>query len=66
MHRLRGAYRSLFFVEGRIAERIDAVAEEFAGDPLVGKIIAFIRADHKRPLMRPRVKHDAAVDDPVG
>ena len=68
MHRLRSAYRSLFFVEGRIAERIDAVAKEFAGDPLVGKIIAFIRADHKRPLMRPRVKHDAdaAVDDTAG
>jgi UDP-N-acetylglucosamine acyltransferase len=68
MHRLRSAYRSLFFVEGRIAERIDAVANEYSGDPLVGKIIAFIRADHKRPLMRPRVKHDAdaGVDDTAG
>ena len=28
----------------RIADRIDAVAREFADDPLVGKIIAFIRA----------------------
>src|ERR1700689_1572051 len=40
LHRLRGAYRSLFFTEGRIAERIDAVEHEFAGDPLVGKITA--------------------------
>jgi UDP-N-acetylglucosamine acyltransferase len=68
MHRLRAAYRSLFFVDGRIAERIDAVANEFAADPLVGKIITFIRAGHKRPLMRPRVKHDAdaAADDTAG
>jgi UDP-N-acetylglucosamine acyltransferase len=59
MHRLRQAYRSLFFVEGRIAERIDAVAKEFADDPLVGKIVAFIRAGGKRPLMRPRAGQEA-------
>src|ERR1700723_2757073 len=53
MHRLRNAYRSLFFVEGRIADRIDAVEREFGHDPLVGKMIAFIRAGGKRPLMRP-------------
>jgi UDP-N-acetylglucosamine acyltransferase len=56
MHRVRDAYRSLFFVEGRIAERIEAVEREFSGDPLVGKIIAFIRAGGKRPLMRPRTR----------
>jgi UDP-N-acetylglucosamine acyltransferase len=56
MHRLRNAYRSLFFVEGRIAERIDAVEREFAGDALVDKMIAFIRAGGKRPLMRPRTR----------
>src|SRR4029077_18535008 len=54
MHRVRNAYRSLFFVEGRIADRVDAVEREFGGDPLVGKMIAFIRAGGKRPLMRPR------------
>jgi len=54
LHRLRRAYRSLFFVDGSLAGRIDAVAHEFAGDPLVEKIIAFIRAGGKRPLMRPR------------
>ena len=69
MHRLRRAYRSLFFVEGRIAERIEAVEREFADDPMVGKIIAFIRAGGKRPLMRPRDKprgdaaRSAAADD---
>jgi UDP-N-acetylglucosamine acyltransferase len=54
MHRLRRAYRSLFFVEGPLTERIDAIAREFGDDPLVGKIVAFIRASGKRPLMRPR------------
>ena len=64
MHRLRGAYRSLFFVEGRMTDRIEAVAREFADDPMVGKIVAFIRAGGKRPLMRPRDKRH--VEAPAG
>lgn len=59
MHRLRRAYRSLFFVDGRLAERVEAVEREFAGDPIVGKIVAFIRAGGKRPLMRPRARGGA-------
>ena len=59
MHRLRRAYRSLFFVEGRIADRVDALAREFPNDPLVGKIIAFIQAGGKRPLMRPLAKPES-------
>jgi UDP-N-acetylglucosamine acyltransferase len=58
MHRLRRAYRSLFFVEGRLADRVEALARDFADDPLVGKIIAFIRAGGKRPLMRPRTSRN--------
>jgi UDP-N-acetylglucosamine acyltransferase len=54
LHRLRRAYRALFFAEGRIADRIDAIERDFADDPLVGKIVGFIRAGGKRPLMRPR------------
>jgi UDP-N-acetylglucosamine acyltransferase len=65
MHRLRRAYKSLFFVEGRIADRIEAIAHDFAGDPMVGKIVAFARAGGKRPLMRPRARRgaDASPDD---
>jgi hypothetical protein len=33
---------------------VDAVACGFADDPLIKKIIAFIRAGGKRPLMRAR------------
>ena len=68
MHHLRRAYRSLFFVEGRLVERVAVVEREFANDPMVGKIVAFIRAGGKRPLMRPRDKRhvegpDAPADD---
>jgi UDP-N-acetylglucosamine acyltransferase len=60
LHRLRRAYRSLFYVDGRIADRVEAVAREFPDDPMVGKVVAFIRAGGKRPLMRPRDKGMAA------
>jgi UDP-N-acetylglucosamine acyltransferase len=56
MRRLRQAYRALFFAEGRLTDRIEAVAAAYRGDPLVEKIIAFIRVGGKRPLMRPRSK----------
>jgi len=59
MHSLRRAYRSLFFVDGRLSDRIEEVARDFAGDSLVGKIVAFVRAGGKRPLMRPRVRRGA-------
>src|SRR3984885_675516 len=61
MHRIRRAYKSLFFVEGRIADRIEAVAREFPDDPMVGKIIEFIRAGGKRPLMGPRARRGADI-----
>ena len=54
MHRLRQGYRTLFFGEGVFAERIAMIGRDSADDPLVGKIIAFIRAGGKRPLMQPR------------
>ena len=47
------------FVEGRLPDRVEALAHEFADDPLVGKIIAFVRAGSNRPLMRPRTRGNA-------
>ena len=58
MHRLRKAYQSLFFGDGVFADRVDVVAGEFAHDPLVQNIVAFVRAGGKRPLMRPDVKRE--------
>jgi UDP-N-acetylglucosamine acyltransferase len=63
MHRLRRAYRSLFFTQGRLTERVEVLAREFSDDPLIGKIVAFIRAGGKRPLMRPRAKRDGDDSD---
>lgn len=54
IHSLRAAYRALFFSAGTLAERVDAVAQEFAGDVNVQKIVAFIRAGGKRRLTLPR------------
>jgi UDP-N-acetylglucosamine acyltransferase len=59
MHRLRRAYRSLFFVEGRLSDRVEALAHEFADDHLVSKIVAYFRAASTRPLMRPRARRNA-------
>ena len=50
---LRRAYRKLFIGGGRFADRIDLVAREFADNPLVEKIVAFIRSGGKRSLMHP-------------
>jgi UDP-N-acetylglucosamine acyltransferase len=56
LHRLRQAYRALFLGEGVFAERIARAKTEFAEDPLVQKIIAFIRTGGKRPLMHPAMR----------
>ena len=66
LHALRRAYRALFFGAGRFTDRVDAVAREFSGDPLVEKVVAFIRDGDKRPLMQParqRRSHDQRDDD---
>jgi len=57
LQELRRAYRQLFFGEGSFADRVEAVAREFAEDPRVGKVIAFIREGGKRPLMHPRMQN---------
>jgi UDP-N-acetylglucosamine acyltransferase len=49
IHRLRQAYQAMFFGPGTFRERLDRVAAESGADPLVAKIIAFIRSG-TRPL----------------
>jgi UDP-N-acetylglucosamine acyltransferase len=66
LQRLRQAYRTLFLGEGVFADRVEAVASEFADDPAVGKIIAFIRNCGKRKLVQPVAETDATGDDPAG
>lgn len=64
LHKLRRAYRILFFSNGAFADRIEEVAREFADDPMVAKIVAFIRAGGKRALMLPAMRGDERDDDP--
>ena len=54
LHRLRDAYRALFLGEGVFAERIDAVARDFADDPLVAKSLRSFAPAASAPLMQPR------------
>jgi UDP-N-acetylglucosamine acyltransferase len=49
IHRLRQAYEAMFFGAGTFRERLDHVAAQWGADPLVAKVIAFIRAG-QRPL----------------
>jgi UDP-N-acetylglucosamine acyltransferase len=49
IHRLRQAYEAMFFGAGTFRERLDHAAAQNGADPLVGKVIAFIRAG-SRPL----------------
>jgi UDP-N-acetylglucosamine acyltransferase len=49
IHRYREAYRVLFLGDGEFRTRLERVAAEHVGDPLVGKMIDFIRSA-KRPL----------------
>jgi UDP-N-acetylglucosamine acyltransferase len=49
IHRVRRAYRALFFGTGTFCERLDLVAAQNGDDVLVAKMIAFIRAG-TRPL----------------
>ena len=56
IHTLRRAYRTLFGPEGTLKERLADVAEEFAGDENVGKIVAFIREGGDRAICTPRLR----------
>jgi UDP-N-acetylglucosamine acyltransferase len=54
--RLRAAYRLLFSRSDPrvLSERVEALAESFAGDADVALIVAFLRAPSSRPLCAPR------------
>ncbi len=52
IHGLRQAYRALFLVRGHFKERVEAVERGFADDPVVAKVVAFIKAGGSRPLMK--------------
>lgn len=61
LHRVREAYQALFFDEGEFKARFERVAAEYGADPLIGKIVDFIRAG-KRPLTMAIKRGEAGVD----
>jgi UDP-N-acetylglucosamine acyltransferase len=63
LHRLRRIYRMLFLDGGLFTDRLSMVAHDFADDPLVGKIVAFVRVAGKLPLMRPRGRREGGEPD---
>jgi UDP-N-acetylglucosamine acyltransferase len=61
IHRVRAAYRALFFGEGDFRARIERVAAEHGSDSNVAKVIDFIRAG-KRPFTMAIKRNDADED----
>jgi UDP-N-acetylglucosamine acyltransferase len=49
IHHLRQAYQAMFFGAGTFRERFDAVAKAMGDQPLIAKVVAFVRAG-TRPL----------------
>jgi UDP-N-acetylglucosamine acyltransferase len=54
IHSLRAAYRALFFGDGTLASRVDALERGFSDDANVRKIVSFIRAGGERRISQPR------------
>jgi UDP-N-acetylglucosamine acyltransferase len=54
IHAMRSAYQRLFSGDGTLKDRIDEVAEAFAGDDNVQRIITFLRAGSDRSIITPR------------
>jgi UDP-N-acetylglucosamine acyltransferase len=52
------AYNSIFVGTGTLTERVAAVAQAYAGDPQVMRMVDFIRAGKSRRLTTPRIGRD--------
>jgi UDP-N-acetylglucosamine acyltransferase len=58
LHRIRKAYRKLFFGEGLFEARLDAVEAEFGHDPAVAQIVGFVRSGSIRSLCHPGGRYE--------
>ncbi len=54
IHALRNAYKQLFTEDGTLKDRVEAIAETFAGEPLVETVVDFIRGNSDRSYCVPR------------
>jgi UDP-N-acetylglucosamine acyltransferase len=59
IHRLRQAYEAMFFGAGTFRERLDTVAQQSGSDPLVAKVVDFIRSGSRPLTMASRRAGDA-------
>jgi UDP-N-acetylglucosamine acyltransferase len=66
IHGLRQAYRALFLVRGHFKERVEAVERGFANDPVVAKVVTFIKAGGSRPIMKATKTGAAGEGSPAG
>jgi UDP-N-acetylglucosamine acyltransferase len=57
IHAMRAAFRHLFDDGATLAERLDEVAERYHDSARVLAIVAFMRAESKRGLCRPKLVH---------
>lgn len=64
MQRMRRIYLDLFGGAGVFRERLAAAAVQYAADPLVGRIIAFVEGGGDRPLMMAAGAAAGEVDAP--
>jgi UDP-N-acetylglucosamine acyltransferase len=62
MHRLRTAQNELFADGGTFRERLEVATQKYAGDPVVGKVIAFIQQGGSRALVQPVRASDPEAD----
>lgn len=51
---LRAAFNDIFDDKGTLGDRVDAVAGDYSGNEAVAQVVAFIRADSTRGLIRPK------------
>jgi UDP-N-acetylglucosamine acyltransferase len=61
IHKIRAAYRELFFGEANLSDRLEIVAAKYADEPSVQKIVTFIRQAGKRRISTPR-SHERGED----
>jgi UDP-N-acetylglucosamine acyltransferase len=62
MRRLRRAYAELFGGTGTFNERLESAGKNYAGDPVVGKVVTFIQEGGSRLLVQPARHGEAATD----
>lgn len=63
LHRVRAAYRDLFFGPGHFADRLAHVAARDDLDPAAREIVDFIQLDSKRSLCMPETRGAVSNDD---